>query len=195
MEDQETKKKRSRETMSCDNSRMTLGRWEDLNADILWKILDCFDDTSESDDSSSAIGKVNCSAVCKKWRSTLCDPRLWNTLDLSTMKSHFIKTPDKPYVYVCSRSEMALSRALKISLSLSHRNITTLIFNLQLYVPNDLFIYTAERYVKYLKLVPDFLLRNNFLIATIDKNYFLEKHMPNFTVFLTKLILAKRLIL
>ncbi|XP_048421612.1 F-box/LRR-repeat protein At3g48880-like [Pyrus x bretschneideri] len=194
MEDQETKKK-IRGTMACDNSPMTLGRWEDLSADILWKILDCFDDTSESDDSSSAKGKVNCSAVCKKWRSTLCDPRLWNTLDLSTMKSHFIKTLDKPYVYVCSRSEMALNRALKISLSLSQRNITTLIFNLQLYVPNDLFIYTAERYVKYLKLVREIFLRNTFLIATIDKNYFLEKYLPNFTVFLTKLIIAKRIIL
>ncbi|KAB2596658.1 F-box/LRR-repeat protein [Pyrus ussuriensis x Pyrus communis] len=151
-----------------DDGGFPVRKWEDLDTDILVKIFQsfdifgltsgiahvyCFDDTSESDDSSSAIGKVNCSAVCKKWRSTLCDPRLWNTLDLSTMKSHFIKTLDKPYVYVCSRSEMALSRALKISLSLSQRNITTLIFNLQLYVPNDLFIYTAERCPNLKRLV------------------------------------------
>ncbi|XP_068316323.1 F-box/LRR-repeat protein At3g48880-like [Pyrus communis] len=102
--------------MECDDSPMTLGRWEDLNADILLKIFECFANIS---DSSSAIRKVSGSAVCKEWRSTLCDPRLWNKLDFSTMKSHFIKTPDKPYVYVCSRSEMTPTRVLKISLSLS----------------------------------------------------------------------------
>ncbi|KAL6291483.1 hypothetical protein ACE6H2_008993 [Prunus campanulata] len=155
----------------------TLGRWEDLSTDILWKIFESFNDVS---DLSSAVEKVHCSAVCSAWRSVLCDPHHWHTLDLSMIKHNFVKTKDKPYVYVCSHSDLTLSRVLKVSLSLSHQNITTLIFNLQLYVPDDLFTYTAERCPKLRRLVmPSW---NKIKIDGISKAIGCWKHLESLTI-------------
>lgn len=112
-------------------------KWEDLDNDILMKIFQTFDIF----ELTSGIGRV-----CSSWRYAVCDPLLWKTLDLSMLKSNFIKIPLEPYVYVDGRSDRTLTRVLKISLSLSHGNISTLIFHFNLYVSDDQLTYTAERY-------------------------------------------------
>ncbi|KAK8656030.1 hypothetical protein V6N13_108589 [Hibiscus sabdariffa] len=111
-------------------------RWEDLDIDILVKIFQSFDIYQLT----SGIAQV-----CSSWRMACCDPLLWRTLDLSMMKSNFIKIPLEPYVYVDARSDRTLTRLLKTSLSLSQGNIMTLIFHFNLYVSDDQLTYTAER--------------------------------------------------
>ena len=111
-------------------------RWEDLDTDILVKIFQSFDIL----ELTSGIAHV-----CSAWRMACCDPLLWKTLDLSMMKSNFIKIPLEPYVYVDGRSDKILTRLLKISMSLSRGNITTLIFHFNLFVSDEQLTYTAER--------------------------------------------------
>lgn len=133
------------------DSLVTIGRWNDLDTDILRKIFKYFDylhyDKPEDVSACQVSALVHSSAVCSAWGSVLCDPRLWNTLDLSNMKSNFIRTIQPPYIHVNSRSDEAFSLVLKASLSLSRRNITTLIFHPQLYVSDDQLVYTARRYI------------------------------------------------
>ncbi|ESQ31921.1 hypothetical protein EUTSA_v10005421mg [Eutrema salsugineum] len=83
--------------------------------------------------------------VCRRWRAACCDLTFWNTLDLSHMRSSFIKIPQEPYVYVESRSDKQLTRTLKLSMSLSKRNTRTLIFNYNLLPTADMGLYTAKR--------------------------------------------------
>lgn len=119
-----------------EDSYSTIRRWEDLDIDILVKIfqlLDIFELTS------------GIAHVCSAWRMACCDPLLWKTLDLSMLKSNFIKIPLEPFVYVDGRSDTTLTRLLKISLSLSRGNIMTLIFHFNLYISDDQLTYTAER--------------------------------------------------
>ncbi|XVE58557.1 hypothetical protein DITRI_Ditri04bG0178800 [Diplodiscus trichospermus] len=111
-------------------------RWEDLDTDILVKIFLSFDIFQLT----SGIAHV-----CSSWRRACCDPLLWKTLDFSLMRSNYIKIPLEPYVYVDAPSDKTLTRLLKISLSLSRRNIRTLIFHFNLYVSDDQLTYTAER--------------------------------------------------
>jgi len=132
------------------DSLLTLRKWDDLNSDILRKIFGSFDYIN---DATSAISQVRCSAVCIGWRSILCDSQLWNVLDLSWLKSNFIKIHQEPYVYVDSRSDETLSRVLKVSLSLSRGNVTTLVLNPELYISDDQLTFTAERYVGFLFLI------------------------------------------
>lgn len=113
-------------------------RWEDLDTDILVKIFQSFDIFQLT----SGIAHV-----CSAWRLACCDPLLWKTLDLSMLKSNFIKIPLEPYVYVDGRSDKTLTRLLKISLNLSQGNITSLIFHFNLYVSDEQLTYTAERRV------------------------------------------------
>ncbi|GMP70194.1 hypothetical protein CsSME_00029144 [Camellia sinensis var. sinensis] len=113
--------------------------WEDMNTDILLKLFQSFDIF----ELTSAIPHV-----CSMWRMVASDPVLWGTLDLSMLKSNFIKTTQEPYIYVESRSCQTLTRVLKIALNLSRGNILTLIFRYDLYVRDDQLTYTAERYVK-----------------------------------------------
>lgn len=111
-------------------------RWEDMDIDILVKIfqnLDIFELTS------------GVAHVCHTWRMAACDPLLWRTLDLSLLKSNFIKIPLEPYVYVDGRSDKTFTRVLKIALNLSRENIVTLIFHYNMYVSDDQLTYTAER--------------------------------------------------
>lgn len=110
-------------------------RWEDLDTDILVKIFQSFDVF----ELTSGIAHV-----CSGWRLACCDPLLWMTLDLSMMKSNFIKIPLEPYVYVDGRSDKLLTRLLNISMSLSRGNITTLIFHFNLYVSDDQLTDTAK---------------------------------------------------
>lgn len=112
-------------------------KWEDLDVDILLKIFQTFDIF----ELTSGIARV-----CSTWRYAACDPLLWRTLDLSMLKSNFIKIPLEPYVYVDARSDKTLTRVLKIALSLGHGNISSLIFHFNLYVSDDQLTYTAERY-------------------------------------------------
>ncbi|OMO97892.1 hypothetical protein COLO4_14296 [Corchorus olitorius] len=111
-------------------------RWEDLDIDILVKIFQSFN-------IFQLTSGIAC--VCSSWRMACCDPLLWKTLDLSVTRSNFIKIPLEPYVYVDAPSDKALTRMLKISLSLSRGNIRTLIFHFYLYVSDDQLTYTAER--------------------------------------------------
>ncbi|XP_057733025.1 F-box/LRR-repeat protein At3g48880-like [Arachis stenosperma] len=115
----------------------SIRRWEDLDIDILVKIfqlLDIFELTA------------GIAHVCSAWRMACCDPLLWKTLDLSMLKSNFIKIPLEPFVYVDGRSDRKLTRLLKISLSLlSRQSIMTLIFHFNLYVSDEQLTYTAER--------------------------------------------------
>lgn len=119
-------------------------KWEDLNIDVLVKILQRFDILELTSD----IGHV-----CKSWRYAACDPLLWRTLDFSMLTSNFIKIPLEPYVYVDGRSEKQLTRLLKIALNLSRGDTTTLIFHFNLYVSDDQLTYTAERSRKLKRLV------------------------------------------
>ncbi|XVF09857.1 hypothetical protein REPUB_Repub07fG0133100 [Reevesia pubescens] len=118
-------------------------RWEDLDTDILVKIFQSFDVF----ELTSGIARV-----CRSWRMAFCDPLLWKTLDLSMMKSNFIKIPLEPYVYVDARSDKTLTHLLKISLSLSQGNIMTLIFHFNLYVSDDQLMYTAESLLACLRM-------------------------------------------
>ncbi|KAK4283169.1 hypothetical protein QN277_000151 [Acacia crassicarpa] len=127
-----------------EDSYSTVRRWEDLDIDILVKIfqlLDIFQLTA------------GIAHVCSAWRMACCDPLLWKTLDLSMLKSNFIKIPLEPFVYVDGRSDTILTRLLKISLSLSRGNILTLIFHFNLYISDDQLTYTAERCPKLRRLV------------------------------------------
>ena len=122
--------------MGMEDNYSNSRRWEDLDTDILVEIFQTFDIF----ELTSGIAHV-----CSAWRFACCDPLLWRTLDLSMLKSNFIKIPLEPYVYVDGRSDKTLTRLLKISLSLSRENITTLIFHFNLYVSDDQLTYTAER--------------------------------------------------
>uniref|UniRef100_A0A2P2KZ89 Uncharacterized protein MANES_06G146400 n=1 Tax=Rhizophora mucronata TaxID=61149 RepID=A0A2P2KZ89_RHIMU len=119
-------------------------RWEDLDTDILVKIFQSFDIF----ELTSGIAHV-----CSAWRLACCDPLLWKTLDLSMLRSNFIKIPLEPYVYVDGRSDKTLTRLLKISLNLSRGNTTSLFFHFNLYVSDDQLTYTAERCPRIRRLV------------------------------------------
>ncbi|XP_050221593.1 F-box/LRR-repeat protein At3g48880 isoform X2 [Mercurialis annua] len=119
-------------------------KWEDLDTDILVKIFQSFNIF----ELTSGIAHV-----CSSWRLACCDPLLWKTLDLSMLKSNFIKIPLEPYVYVDGRSDTTLTRVLKTSLNLSQGNITSLIFHFNLYVSDDQLTYTAERCPRLKRLV------------------------------------------
>jgi hypothetical protein len=111
-------------------------RWEDLDRDILVKIFQLL-----------AIFELmsGIAHVCSAWRMACCDQFLWKTLDLSMLRSNFIKIPMEPFVYVAEQSDKKLTRLLKISLNLSRQSIVTLIFHFNLYVSDDQLTYTAER--------------------------------------------------
>ncbi|KAM7491628.1 hypothetical protein LguiA_034549 [Lonicera macranthoides] len=119
-------------------------KWEDLDIDMLVKIFQLF----EISELISGLAQV-----CSTWRLAACDPLLWKTLNLSEMKSNFIKIPLEPYVYVDCQSDKTLTRVLKISLNLSRGSILTLIFHFNLYVSDDQLTYTAERCPQLRRLV------------------------------------------
>ncbi|KAL9338459.1 hypothetical protein Peur_070228 [Populus x canadensis] len=130
-----------REIEECGTVRR---RWEDMDIDILVKIfqsLTVFELTS------------GIAHVCSTWRLAACDPFLWRTLDLSMLKSNFIKIPLEPYVYVHGHSDKTLTQLLKISLNLSRGNITSLFFHFNLYVSEDHLTYTAQRCPRLKRLV------------------------------------------
>lgn len=128
--------KEFREAAEMEDGYSIVRRWEDLDIDVLVKIFQSFNIF----ELTSGIAHV-----CSAWRLACHDPLLWNTLDLSMLKSNFIIILLDPYVYVDSRSDKELTRLLKISLSLSKKNITTLIFHFNLYVSDYQLTYTAER--------------------------------------------------
>ncbi|XP_009783900.1 F-box/LRR-repeat protein At3g48880 isoform X2 [Nicotiana sylvestris] len=119
-------------------------RWEDLDNDILVKILQSFD----LFELTSGLAQV-----CSSWRLACSDQLLWKMLDLSVIKSNFIKIPLEPYVYVDCQSDKTLTRLLRIALNLSRGNILTLIFHYNLYVSDDQLTYTAERCPRLKRLV------------------------------------------
>ncbi|KAM1054610.1 hypothetical protein ACFX2I_001941 [Malus domestica] len=156
----DTPSSRTRTLINCDGVRLFGGGWEagemedgglpvskwkDLNTDILlMRILQSFDIF----ELTSGIAHV-----CSAWRSVCRDPLLWKKLDLSMMKSDFIKSQVEPYVYVTDSSDKTLTRILKTSLSLSRGNIMTLVFHYNLFVSDDQLTYTAERCPQLKRLV------------------------------------------
>lgn len=122
-----------------------LRRWEDMDTDILVKIFQSFD----------IFELISGFAhVCRGWRFAVCDTILWKKLDLSMMKSNFIKIPLEPsYVYVDAPSDKLLTKVLKISLNLSKGCISTLIFHFDLYISDNQLTYTAERTPNLKRLV------------------------------------------
>ncbi|XP_031265058.1 F-box/LRR-repeat protein At3g48880-like [Pistacia vera] len=114
----------------------TVRRWKDLDTDLLVKIFLCFDVLQLT---------LGIAHVCNSWHSACCDPLLWKTLDLSMLRSNFIKILLESYVYVDEFSDKALTCLLKISLSLSRGQIRTLIFHFNLYAGDEQFTYIAER--------------------------------------------------
>lgn len=81
----------------------------------------------------------------KAWK--IASNNQWQTLDFSMLKSDFVKTSNKPFVWVHSRSENTLYNLLFVAMELSQGNIKNLIFHYNLYLTNDQFVYTAIRYV------------------------------------------------
>lgn len=77
-------------------------RWEDLDINILVKIFQSFD-------MFELISGI--AHVFSAWRLACCDPLLWKTIDLSMLKSNFIKIPLQSYVYVDARSDKILTSA------------------------------------------------------------------------------------
>ncbi|WMV08152.1 hypothetical protein MTR67_001537 [Solanum verrucosum] len=65
--------------------------WEDLNTDMLVKIFQSFD-------IFQLISVIP--QVCHAWQSACSDQCPWKTLDLSIMKSNFIRVSIPPYMYV-----------------------------------------------------------------------------------------------
>ncbi|GFP84792.1 F-box/LRR-repeat protein at3g48880 [Phtheirospermum japonicum] len=127
-----------------DDTNCVERKWDDMDIDILVKIfqnLDIFELTS-------GVGHV-----CRTWRMAACDPLLWKMLDMSLLKSNFIKIPLEPYVYVDGRSDKTFTRVLKIALNLSCGSISTLIFHYNMYVSDDQLGYTAERCPRLKRLV------------------------------------------
>ncbi|XP_060203579.1 F-box/LRR-repeat protein At3g48880-like [Lycium barbarum] len=110
-------------------------RWEDLDSDILVKIFQSFD----------LLELTGPAQVFTAWLLACSDQVFWKMLDLSVLKSNFIKIPFEPYIYVDSQSDKSLTCLLKIYLNLSRGSILTLIFHYNLYVRDDQLTYTAER--------------------------------------------------
>lgn len=127
-----------------DEADPNMRKWEDLDNDILVKIFQSFDIFELT---------AGLAQVCSAWRYACCDPLLWRTLDLSMLKSNFIKIPLEPYVYVDERSDKILTRVLKVALNLSRGCTTALIFHFNLYVSDEQLTYTAERCPKLKRLV------------------------------------------
>uniref|UniRef100_A0A7N0UAC2 F-box domain-containing protein n=1 Tax=Kalanchoe fedtschenkoi TaxID=63787 RepID=A0A7N0UAC2_KALFE len=123
----------------------TTGKWEEITTDILVRIMQSFHILELT---SSGIPRV-----CRTWRVAACDPLLWKKIDLTILKSNFIKIPTEPFVYVHKDSDKTVTRALKIALSLSHGNTTTLFLHLQLYLSDEQLTYVAERCPQLKRLV------------------------------------------
>ncbi|CAL9231329.1 unnamed protein product [Arabidopsis halleri] len=119
--------------------------WEKLDTDILMRIFQNY----------FSIGELTSGLahVCRGWRAVCCDPVLWYTLDLSHMKSIFIKTKKEPYVYVERRFDKYLTRILKLSMNLSKGNTRTLIFHFNLFLTDDMLVYTTKRCPNLRRLV------------------------------------------
>lgn len=113
-------------------------RWEKLDADILVRIFKKYFSRHE-------LMTYGVAHVCGGWRMACCDPNLWNTLDLSHLKSAFINIPVVPYVYVDTRSDQEVTRILKLSMSLSKGNTRTLIFHFNLFLNDDMVAFIVQR--------------------------------------------------
>lgn len=129
------------ETGEMEDSQSVVRKWEDLDTDILVKIFQLFDIVELTS---------NIAYVCRYWHMAACDPFLWKTLDLTKLKSNFIKIPLEPYVYVSDQSDKSMTHLLKISLNLSRGNVRSLILHFNLYLNDDQLTYIAERYFKKL---------------------------------------------
>ena len=125
-----------------------------MDNDILVKIFQTIDIV----ELTSEIGQV-----CRSWRDTASDPRMWRTLDLSMMKSNYIRLPSYPYIYVDTASDKLLTKVLKNALILSCGNISALFFHVYLFVSEEQLTFTAERY--HLKAY--FVLFTSIVIFTI----------------------------
>ncbi|CAA7023409.1 unnamed protein product [Microthlaspi erraticum] len=119
-------------------------RWEKLDTDILVRIFkNCF--------SRHELMNSGVAHVCGGWREACCDPILWNTLDLSHMKSDFTQIPI--YVFVEPHSDQEVTRFLKLAMSLSKGNTSTLIFHFNLFLNDDMLALIVQRCPNLRRLV------------------------------------------
>ncbi|XP_006401953.2 F-box/LRR-repeat protein At3g48880 [Eutrema salsugineum] len=130
--------------MAKDRKNMFRG-WENLDTDILVMI---FKKYLSLDELTSGVAHV-----CRGWRVACCDPILWNTLDLSHMRTKFLKVSCMPCWYLVGHSDKEVTRILKLSMSLSKRNTKTLIFHYDLFPNDDMITYTTRRCPNLRRLV------------------------------------------
>ncbi|PIA27674.1 hypothetical protein AQUCO_07600085v1, partial [Aquilegia coerulea] len=120
--------------LECVNSQGR--RWEDMPEDMLSKIFMSLNTMDMID----GVRQV-CSSWRHAWRVTSSDPNVWKTIDLGMLKSVFIPTSVQPYRW-------------KTALKLSHLNVRTLVFDIDLYLKDEHLTYVAQRspYLKRLVL-------------------------------------------
>ncbi|GKB41785.1 F-box/LRR-repeat protein, partial [Tanacetum coccineum] len=124
--------------------KMDKRKWEDMHNDILVKIFQ----TIHIVELTPGIGQV-----CRSWRDAASDPIMWRTLDLSMMKSYYIRMPSYPYIFVGPESDKLVTKVLKNALILSRGNISALFFHVYLFVSEEQFAFTAERCPRLKRLV------------------------------------------
>lgn len=112
--------------------------WQNLDTDVLVRIFQKCYRLPELTTSGLAC-------VCRGWRAAFSDPMMWKTLDLSSMKSTFIKIPVVPFVYVDRSSDEELKRILDFCMRFSGKNTRTLIFHHNLYPTADMITDFAQR--------------------------------------------------
>nr|GEX22842.1 hypothetical protein [Tanacetum cinerariifolium] len=127
-----------------ENENSNKRKWEDMDNDILVKIFQTIDIVEMSPE----MGQV-----CRSWRDAASDPIMWRTLDLSMMKSYYIRMPSYPYIFVGPESDKLLTKVLKNALILSRGNISALFFHVYLFVSEEQFAFTAERCPRLKRLV------------------------------------------
>ncbi|KAJ6835167.1 F-box/LRR-repeat protein-like [Iris pallida] len=109
--------------------------WADIDIDTLLKIFKLL----------NMIELASVSQVCRSWHAACSNPWLWNTLDLELLKSNFIQTTARPYIWVNIRSDRNLMTLLQLAMALSRGNITILIFHFNLYMNDEHLTYISER--------------------------------------------------
>ncbi|PIA30888.1 hypothetical protein AQUCO_05300015v1 [Aquilegia coerulea] len=120
----------------CDNTDHQGRRWESMPIDILVKIF-----------LLTNIKDLICgiSGVCSSWRLACADSSFWKRIDFAVTPSYYIPMPEPPYVWVASSSDNKVMRLLNYSLVLSRRDITSLVFHINLYLKENHLSYVAER--------------------------------------------------
>ncbi|ESQ43408.1 hypothetical protein EUTSA_v10015605mg [Eutrema salsugineum] len=118
--------------MAKDRKNVLRG-WENLDTDILVMI---FKKYFSLDELTSRVAHV-----CRGWRVACSDPILWNTLDLSHMRTKFLKVSCMPCWYLVGHSDKDQEK---------HKNLD---FHYDLFPNDDMITYTTGRCPNLRRLV------------------------------------------